>query len=460
MQPTERSRRPIAVVGGGVTGLAAAYQLSLLGRRVRLFEADGRLGGMIRSELVDGWLVESGPNTLQESHNDVYALIDELKLKTQQVNASAKARNRYIVRDGRLCPLPLSPLELWRTPLFSAKTKRKVAAEILAKPHDRGNDVALAELVASHFGREFADYALDPVIAGIYAGDPARLSTLHTFPQLLEYEKEHGSLIRGQRAQTKARRRRGEPVTRVISFRHGLQVLVNALAHHIPKDSIELHATVENVRTAPGAPWRITWNRQGETHTDDFAAVVLALPAQALASLTFDANARRPLQVLEDVVHSPLASLFLGFRRDQVSHPLDGYGALAPAVENKELLGVIFSSSLFPGRAPHDHVAITAMAGGTLCPELVSLPPAKLQTRMLAQLRNLLGITGEPAFSRLHIWPRAIPQYNLGYNRFIEAIEICEQTYGGLYIGGQVRNGISLQNCLRAGLTLGEKAAR
>ena len=454
------SPKPIAILGGGATGLAAAYKLTQLGRRVRLFEASSRLGGAVRSERSDGWLVEAGPNTILENHRDILTLITELGLDAERVIASPTAKNRYIVRDGKLHAVPTSPLTLWRTPLFSGKTKRRLFTELWAKPQERANDVGLAEFVAAHFGQEIVDYALNPFVSGVYAGDPAQLSTRHAFPQLLDGEQSHGSLIRGQLAQAKARRERGEPKSRIISFRDGLQTLTDALARRLPAGSTELNATVKNLNTSLGAPWRVTWTRDGVDHTEEFGAVVVALPADALAKLTFGLDAHRPLTVLDEVVHPPVTSLFLGFRREQNQHPLDGFGALMPTVEKRKLLGILFSSSLFPGRAPDGHVALTAMVGGSVHPEMAQLPPDQLHAQVMAELRELLGITGEPVFSRLNHWPRAVPQYNLGHDRYLDEIATREQMHGGLFIGGQVRNGVALPNCLRAGLTLGEKAAR
>ncbi len=455
-----QSHKPIAVLGGGATGLAAAYKLTQLGRHVRLFEASPRLGGAVRSERSDGWLVEAGPNTIFENHRDILELVKELGLAAERIVASPTAKNRYIYRDGQLHSMPMSPLGLWHTPLLSGRSKRKLATELLTKPQERSTDLTLATFVASHFGQEIADYALNPLISGIYAGDPTKLSTLHTFPQLLASEQSHGSLIRGQLAHAKARRTRGEPKSRIVSFRNGLQSLTDSLAQRLPDGSVELNATVKNIRIALGAPWRVTWTRDNHNHTEEFGAVIVALPATALAKLTFGNDTHRPLAVLNEVVQPPVTSLFFGFRRDQVAHLLDGFGALLPAVEKRNLLGVLFSSSLFPGRAPDGHVALTAIVGGATRPDLALLPPEKLRALVLTELRGLLGVTGKPVFFRLNHWPRAIAQYNLGYERFLDEIATVEQLYGGLFIGGQARNGIALPNCLRAGLTLAEKAAR
>jgi oxygen-dependent protoporphyrinogen oxidase len=202
-----------------------------------------------------------------------------------------------------------------------------------------------------------------------------------------------------------------------------------------------------------------------DLHTENFSSVILAIPAHALAKLVFTTNdhralTERPLAALAEVLHPPVASLFLGFRREQVAHPLDGFGALVPALERKKILGALFSSSLFPNRAPAGHVAITVLAGGTRQPEITAFPTDRLLAEILPDLRQLLSITGDPVFLRHNAWSHAIPQYNLGHERFLTAMETCEHTYPRLYIGGQARNGISVPACLEAGLALAERATR
>ncbi|MBL9206902.1 MAG: protoporphyrinogen oxidase, partial [Opitutaceae bacterium] len=197
----------------------------------------------------------------------------------------------------------------------------------------------------------------------------------------------------------------------------------------------------------------------GLTTTESFAAVALALPAHALARLTVGPLGERPLAALDSIEYPPVASLFLGYRRDQVAHPLDGFGLLIPAVEKRQLLGILFSSSLFAGRAPEGHVGLTLMLGGSSAPDRAHLDtPAALEMAK-RELTSLLGVTGEPALVRHHRWTRAIPQYNIGYERFIEAMVRTETHHPGLLVGGHVRDGISLTQCLASGLRLAERAS-
>jgi oxygen-dependent protoporphyrinogen oxidase len=490
---------PIAVIGGGITGLAAAYRLTQLGHRVRLFEASRRVGGVIRSERTpDGWLIESGPNSFQENSRETADLLASLDLTASTVVTSPTAKKRFLVRRGRLHAAPSSPPGLLTTPIFSPLGKLRVLRDLAFNPLTRETDVSLATLIREHFGREFLDYAFNPFVSGVYAGDPEKLSARYAFPSLWTAEQTHGSLIRGMISQARTRKRRGAPKTRLLSFRDGLQTLPDTLARALPPGTVTLSTVVETLTPpfAPGSPWRISFRHlfsaptpdtsaasasgstsqapgpaqtpiasSSDLHTENFSSVILALPAHVLARLTFNTNDRRalstrPLAALADVLHPPVASLFLGFRRDQVAHPLDGFGALIPALERKKILGALFSSSLFPGRAPEGHVAITVLAGGTRQPEIAALPTDRLLSEVFPDLRSLLGVSGDPVFLRHNAWSHAIPQYNLGYERCLAAIETCEHTYARLHIGGQVRDGISVPACLQSGLALADRAIR
>jgi oxygen-dependent protoporphyrinogen oxidase len=439
----------IVVLGGGITGLAAAYRLHTQGHAVTLLEAAPRTGGAIRTELTDGWLIEAGPNSFQPTQPEVTALLTELGLDAEVVPASPKAKKRFLVRGGRVLAAPMSPPAFLGTPLFSGATKLGILRELFTRPRSRPADVSVAEFVRDHFGQELLDYAVQPLIGGIYAGDPAQLSTQHGFPTLWESERTHGSVIRGMIAGAKARRREGRPRAALMSFRRGLQVLPDTLAARLPAGAVRLGARVESLTAAAGR-WKVAWNAGGTAREQAFDAVLSALPAGGIAGLRLGES--RPFAPLAEVFHPPVTSLFLGYRRDQVRHPLDGFGVLIPALEKRAMLGVLFSSTLFPGRAPEGHVALTVMVGGSLHPELAPLPEAELLARVAPDLRELLGVAGDPVFSRLKAWPRAIPQYNLGHGRYLDLLATAEQQHRGLFFAGQVRDGIALPACAASGL--------
>lgn len=453
------SAKSIAVLGAGVTGLTAAHRLAQRGHRVRVFEITAHVGGAVHTEHAEGWLVERGPNSLLAGDPAVAALITELGLSGEVVTANPAAKHRYIVRRGQPVAAPLSPPAFLRSNLFSTGAKLRVLTELLAPKRTRTTDLSLETLIASHFGQEVVDYALNPFVAGVYAGNPKRLSARHAFPRLWEMEQQHGSLLRGQIAAARQRRARGEPANAgIISFRDGLQALPNALAAALPAGTITTEARVEAL--LPGRTWNVVWRSGTETRNESFDRVIVALPAPALAQLRFGPLAERPLASLDTIEHPPLASLFLGYRREQVAHPLDGFGLLVPEVERRALLGVIFSSALFAGRAPKDHVALTVMVGGTRQPELARLPADELLAAITPELQTLLGVKGAPVFQRHAFWARAIPQYNLGYERDLETMAAVERAHDGLLIGGQVRDGIALPACLLAGEKLAVRAEK
>jgi len=448
--------KSIAVVGGGLTGLTAAWRLHRAGHRVTVFEKAAEVGGAIISLVRDGWLIEGGPNSLQETA-EVAALITELGLCDQRALVSPAAKKRFIVRDGRPVMVPLSPAGLLTSPLFSVGARLRVLAELLTRPRVRTTDVNLASFVASHFGREIVDYGLNPFVGGIYAGDPEKLSARYSFPSLWQLERSHGSLLRGFRAQAAERRSRGEAsgVVPIISFRDGLQTLPRALAAGLPPGTVQTDATVTSL--IPGKPWKLIWTRADSVQTAEFDAVVLALPAAGLASIVFSTLGERSLASLDHIPQPPVSSLFLGFRREQVAHPLDGFGVLVPAREQRSVLGVLFSSSLFAGRAPDGHVALTVFAGGMRQPETGRLETAALLARAMPDLRDLLGVTGDPVFTHHTFWPKAIPQYNLGHERFLEPLSRIEVKHPGLFIGSNARDGISLPDCLKSGAEVARK---
>ena len=461
--------RSIAILGAGITGLTAAHRLTQRGHRVRVFESSDRIGGAIRTEMIDGWLIEAGPNSLLAGDPPLAALLVELGLEGERVAANPAAKNRYIVRRGRPLAAPLSPAALLRSSLFSPGAKLRVMLELFSRRRARTIDLSLEEFIRDHFGSELVDYGLNPLVAGVYAGNPRKLSARHAFPKLWTMERSHGSLLRGLRAAAQARRLAGAPESSLISFRHGLQSLPHALAAHLAPGSLTLRARVEALIPGPpangsvaasappegpakaGGTWNLVWSDGGPAKTESFDAIIAALPAPALAQLRFGTLGEQPLASLEAIEHPPVSSMFLGYRREDVSHPLDGFGLLVPEKERRALLGVLFSSSLFSGRAPEGFVALTVLVGGTRQPEIARLPTDELLAAVERDLRELLGVRGAPVFQRRHFWPRAIPQYNLGYEVHLETMAATERTHPGFFIGGQARDGIALPACVAAG---------
>jgi protoporphyrinogen/coproporphyrinogen III oxidase len=450
----------VAVLGGGVTGLTAAWRLTAAGHSVRVIDAGARLGGVVRTETIDGWMVETGPTSLIRSRPEIGPILTELGLDGEVVSASPAAANRYLARNGTLVALP-TPSDLGAlvsTPLLGFGAKLKISSEVTRSPRSRPEDVSVADLVRDHFGGEVLERVVQPFIGGIYAGDAERLSVQHAFPKLWEAERVFGSLVRAGLEGAKKRKGQGlDASPSIISFRRGLQALPEALAARLAPGSAISEASVRSISCSKAGQWKVDWEGPQGAGKGSFDRVIAALPASSLAALAIDGDPA--LSGLADIAYPPVASLTLGYARDRVKHPLDGFGALVPATEKRSILGIIFSSSLFPGRAPDGHVALTVFAGGALQPDIARLAPAALIRRVVADLQALLGTQGQPAFVRHTLWPRAIPQYNLGYGVHLDAMAKCEKDHPGLLIGGNVRDGISLADCILSGTALAERAS-
>lgn len=439
----------VAIIGAGITGLTAAFRLHQRGYTVRVFEQAPHPGGSIRTIREAGYLIEGGPNSLMLGALEAKQLIKDLGLEPSMQVANRLAKKRFICRDGKFLPVPMGPGSFFSTRLFSFRTKAAIFGELLSRRKERTEDLSLADLVSEHFTPELVDYALNPLIAGIYAGDPAQLSVRHAFPMLWDAERSHGSLLRGMMAAGKARRARGEGRASLVSFPDGLQAITDTLAARLPAGALQCGTVVQAV--VPGSPHRLTWEQYGQTATGEFDRVIFAVPAAALAQLTVGPGRERPLAELDEIIQPPVSSLFLGYRREQVGHPLDGFGGLVPAVEHRSVLGMLFSTTLFPNRAPAGHVGLTVFVGGLRQPELARLPTEALLAQIARDLHDLVGVSTPPLFVRHSYWPRAIPQYTLGYGRFLAVIDRLEKSAAGLYVGGNVRDGISLQDCIKSG---------
>ncbi len=453
---SSRSAGRIAVLGAGITGLTAAWRLQRAGFAPVVFERSAQLGGAIGAITRDGWRHELGPNSLLEGSAEVAALIDEVGLGGRRIYAAPAAKQRYIVRGGRLVAMPGSPWAFLRTPLFSWRAKLALLGEPWRRPSPADAEESVADFVVRRLGREFLDYAINPLVGGVYAGDPMLLSARQAFPKLHALEQAHGSLIRGAWAQ---RNVRGRPKGRILSFPDGLEELPLALARPLGAAVRLGHRVLGVARGEDG--WRVVFECGGMRGGEMFAAVVAALPAGVIAALPVEniPGADR-LAALSAIEHPSVVSVFTGYTRAQVRHPLDGFGVLVPQVERRQILGTLFSSTLFPGRAPAGHVALTTFVGGTRDPQLAGLADPALLRVVQGELASLLGASGAPVFTHVQRWPRAIPQYTLGYQRFKDVVTAVEASAPGFFIGGNCRDGISLPNCMEAGGRLANAAAQ
>lgn len=441
----------VVVIGAGIAGLSAAFRLEQSGVDVVLLDARAEPGGVIRSERADGFLLEHGPNSIQSRTPHLEWVMKELDLESKRIEASDAARVRYIVKGRRPVAAPSSPAGLITSPLFGAGAKLRVMREPFVPPAPAGSDESVADFIRRRLGSAFLDYGMDPFVAGVYAGDPERLSVKHAFPSLVELEQTHGSIIKGQ-----IEKRRDSPASmatsRMFSFRDGIQTLPNALANRL--SAVHTTCRVESVAGRAGA-----WNVKSSCGEFKSRAVIYAAPLHALDDLAMkDAVG---LGTLAGVPYPPLSVVFHGFKREHVLHPLDGFGMLVPSSERDfRILGTLFTSSIFPGRAPDGHVLLTTFVGGMRHPELAGKPAEKVFAVVRDDLDRLLGLRSTPVFERQVHWKRSIPQYILGYDAVLHAIEGLEGRFPGWFMAGNYRSGISVGETAASGDEAGRRCAQ
>jgi protoporphyrinogen/coproporphyrinogen III oxidase len=439
--------KSVAIIGAGITGLTAAFYLKRKGVPVTVYEAGGRTGGAIQSSRQNGFLAESGPNTILETSPKISELIRDLNLESRRIYPNPDAKNRYVVRDKKPVAMPSSQAEFLTTKLFSARAKFALAREPFVPPRRDGVEESVAEFVLRRLNQEFLDRAIDPLIAGIYAGDPHKLSVLHAFPKLLGAEQKYGSLLKGQffGASEKESDEVSRRNARMFSFDEGLQVLTDALAAQLG-DSLKLNKPATKLlQTKDG--WRVSTSNSEAEHS----AVIYCGTAFRLVELKIESQTAIDFSAFSEIRHPPVASVVLGFHREDVTHPFDGFGMLIPKIEGFKILGTIFSSSLFPNRAPENFVTLTSYVGGERQPEMAALPPEKLIELVCEDLRALLGVKGKPTFQHIALYPKAIPQYNVGYGKFKDLLNEIESKARGLFFAGSFRAGISLGDSIVSG---------
>jgi oxygen-dependent protoporphyrinogen oxidase len=440
----------IAILGAGITGLTAGYLLQGDGTRVCVLEKAARIGGAIRSERKDGFLVEYGPNSLLDTTPLLHDLFKRLHIEDDLEYANDRARNRYIVRNGRLMPLPASPLAFIRSGLFSPSAKLRLLREPFVRRADPEADESLAAFVRRRLGDEFLDYAVNPFVAGVYAGTPEALSVRSAFPRLHRLEQEYGSLIRGAVLGARKRRKSAETSksnARLFSFRNGLQTLVDALGSALEG---RLFTGVEVERMAwRGDAFDIFFRSGSQAAHLTARALLLAVPAHAYPALPAAFLRERLAGILGQIDYPPVAMVYFGFATRPASVPMDGFGFLAPEKERWNILGTIWSSTLFSGRAPDGGVALTTFVGGSRQPGNALLPADRLVDLVRADLTDLMEIRARPDLVAVKTWEKAIPQYRIGHRAVVARIEECEAAYPGLFVAGNFRDGISVADCIR-----------
>lgn len=438
------------IIGAGISGLAHAWELKRKGRDCIVLEKDKQPGGSIRSHRIDQYIAEEGPHSIQINSKEVADFINSIPgLQSSLVEAYPETKNRFIVRDGKLHAVPLKPLLLFRSNLWSFKGKVRALKEWFIKPAPADSEESIADFARRRLGDELYNYGVNPMVAGIHAGDPEKLSLRHAFPKLHALEQEQGGLLRG--IKSKRKKKNSEP-NRILSFKNGMAELPEKLASALGR-SLQTSVSISAIHNS-GEGWTVAWSDpEGKKHSESFEQLILTVPAHQLLNLPFEPAIRDIMIGFRDIGYAPVSVLSMGFKRLEIEHSLDGFGFLVPECERLKLLGVLFPSSAFPNRAYEDEVMLAAFIGGTRQPELAAKDTETLKAIMLPELEKLLGLRGQPTFLHHKYWKKGIPQHTLGYGEQLAKMEQVERSYPGLKLAGNYRTGVSVTACIEAALT-------
>ena len=443
----------VVVVGGGITGLTYAHTLRRealrLGTPIDLvvLDAGKDVGGHAQTVREAGWLVETGPNGFLEREPETMGLVEELGLTSGLVEARQAAKKRFIVRDRKLCQVPDSPKGLITTTAISWQAKLRLMAEPFAPGPPSGVDESVFEFARRRIGAEAAEMLVDTAVSGISAGDSRALSVRAQFPIMVEMERDHGSLVRAMFA----RRKRGAGPGRLLTFDRGLGTLTQSLAAELGGVVRTSCAAVSIARSAAG--WRVQTAEGAPVPADH---VVLALPARGAAVLTRALD--EPLSTaLAAFPYSSLSVVALGYPVSALPNPLDGYGYLVPRAEDLATLGVLWESSIFPGRTPEGFVLLRVFLGGAPRPEIVERDHESTIELARRELSQVMGITAEPAQQWIFRWPSAIAQYTIGHVERVAGVRSCLAAHPGLEVCGSSYDGVSFNHAV-AGARRGARA--
>jgi oxygen-dependent protoporphyrinogen oxidase len=442
-------------VGGGISGLVCAYALRKAGIEAHLVEASAQPGGMIRSESREGFLLELGPQSFSCTAA-LRSLCADLGIADQIVQAPT-APPRYVLIDGALKAVPLSPLAMLSSSFLSPRTKWRIASDAFGTTHAPEEDESVAAFVRRKFGAEPLQRLVGPFVSGIYAGDPERLSLRAAFPQLHEAEESAGSVIRGMMRAAKSRKGPRERPT-LMSFRDGNGTLVRALAAklgaalRVGAEMVGISIRREETRASR---FEVRISAAGSEEIVLVDRLVLATSADVAGTLLRDVNAAFE-PVMAGIEYAPVAVVSLGYRREDVAHSLEGFGFLGPRSSGLQVLGTVWNSSLFPGRSPAGHVLLTSFVGGATNPGAASLSSQELCDLVHREIVPLLQIRAAPVFSHVQVYRRALPQYNIGHTDRLRALERLRAELPGLFFVGNYLRGPAIGNCVELAMSTAE----
>ncbi len=441
------------IIGAGISGLTTAFFLKKNGLNVTVLESEGEVGGTMKSKRISGYLVEYGPNSALETTPLFKEIIDEVGISNEMVYANETSNKRYILKEGKLHLLPMKPPEFFKSKLWSLSGKLRIMLEPF---HGRAKnptgdpfwEESLAQFVRRRLGKEFLDYTINPFVAGVYAGDPEKLGVRSAFPRLYALEEKYGGLIVGTIKGARERKKRAEKskiAARLFSFNDGMGTLPKAIANYLG-NSIILNAKVKSIKKDSNH-FIIEFEKDGKIEYMTSNVIVVSTPAYIASELVKELSAKLS-DALNKIYYPPVAEIVFGYKKEMIGVEPDGFGFLVPEKENRRILGTLWSSTIFPNRAPEGYVELTTFVGGTRQPEIALKSDDELIKIVSDELKDIMKVSGEPEFVWISRWEKAIPQYNVGHLKIMALLDEFEEENQGLYFCANYRGGIAVGDCV------------
>ncbi|MBE9502727.1 MAG: protoporphyrinogen oxidase [Proteobacteria bacterium] len=448
------SKPKVIVIGGGISGLSSAFWLMQKGIDVQLLERDSRAGGLIRSERVDGFLLDYAANCVFNYLPEVNFLCHNTGLSSQQILRQESAKKRYLLKDGVATPVPMRLKEMITTDLWSLRGKLRALLEPFIPRASSESEETVSQFITRRFGAEVYERSIEPYIAGTLAGDADKSCLKSTFQQFAKLEAEHGSILKGV-IKRKLTGVRTACAAQVFSFRNGMGAMTEGLKNYVG-DSFLPNSTVEGIERE-GKQWAVHSDVSGKKKIFHADAVILATPAGEAAKLV-DPLSKNLSILLKGVEYSPMVVSFLGFSRKDIDHPLDGIGCLFPKKEiDFNSLGSLWTSTLFEGRSKEGTVLLTNYLGGARRPEMPGKTDEEIIALVMEDLKKVIGVKGKPVMAKVIRHRAGLPQYHLGHQMFLEKLDEHLGLIPGLHVAGNYLGGVSVRACISQGKELAEK---